>query len=502
MLGRRRPEPAAVRDAPGQPEAPRWPTLRTITRVLRRRWLIVAVCTLGAAAAALALTLREDKQYESSASLLLRPANVESSVFTSATSKTPDATRVAATNADLAGLDVIARRAARRVTQRHVTGSFVASNVDAFAKQNSDVTTITATTDDPVLSRQIANAFASEYIAFRRDVDRASVRRALVPIERRLAKLTPRQRRTREGRRLRRVAQNLQVLAAIRTGGTELLERGRVSHSAVSPTPKKNLAMGLLFGLMLGVSLAFVREFTDRRLHDEIDVSRAFGLPILASIPKTRNVWKPESRRESRGSLDTEAFGMLRANLRYLGVGKDIRSLLVTSAERGDGKSAVAWNLANAEAKAGKNVLLIEADLRAGRLSERLHSVPGTGLTLLLAGGTSLEESTVTVTSSSGRFDVVPAGPPATNPAELGESPQMALLLESAQMRYDLVIVDTPPVSVVADAVPLMSQVGGVILVARLEQSTSDRAEDLREHLRRLGVRVLGVVVNCARRPR
>jgi capsular exopolysaccharide synthesis family protein len=501
MLGRPRPARASVRDA-GQTDALRWPTLRTITRVLSRRWLIIAVCTLGAGAAALALALGEDKQYESSASLLLRPANVESSVFTSASTKTPDATRLAATNADLAGLDVIARRAARRVKQRRVNGRFVASNVDSFAKQDSDVTTITATTDDPVLSSEIANAFASEYIAFRRSVDRASVRRALPPIERRLAKLTPRRRRTREGRRLRRVAQDLQVLAAIRTGGAELLERGRVSHSAVSPSPKKNLAMGLLFGLMLGVALAFVREFSDRRLHDEIDVSRAFGLPVLAGIPRARDIWKSDSRKGGRRSPEGEAFGMLRANLRYLGVGRDIHSLLVTSAGRADGKSAVAWNLAMAEAKAGRSVLLIEADLRAGRVAERLHSTPGSGLTLLLAGGASLEESTVTVTTASGRFDVVPAGPPVSNPAELGESPQMALLLESAQMRYDLVVVDTPPVSVVADAVPLMSQVGGVILVARLEQTTSERAEDLRERIRRLGVRVLGVVVNGTRGPR
>jgi protein-tyrosine kinase len=227
-------------------------------------------------------------------------------------------------------------------------------------------------------------------------------------------------------------------------------------------------------------------------------VGRAYGLPILASIPRARNIWK-ESRKSGQSSPEREAFGMLRANLRYLGVNSDIRSLLVTSAGRGDGKSAVAWNLALAEAKAGRDVLLIEADLRAGHLAERLHLMRNTGLSLLLAGGASLEETTVTAMTSSGRLDVVPAGPPATNPGELGESPQMALLLETAQMRYDLVVVDTPPVSVVADAVPLMGQVGGVILVARLEQSTSDRAEELRNHLRRLGVRVLGVVVNGAR---
>ena len=501
VLGRPRPTPHSIHDAGGETELFQWTTFRTILRVLRRRRLIVALCTLAAGGLALALALAEEKQYESSSSLLFRPSNLESSVFDSASSRAPDADRAAATNADLAGLDVIADRAAARLDQRGVDGDFVASHVDVFSKQESDLATITARTEDPDLSRRVADAFAGEYMAFRRRVDRAGVRDAQRSIERRLADLSPRERRTREGRRLSRVAQQLEVLAALRTGSTALVQRAKASSSAVSPRPKKNLALGLMLGLMLGVTLGFVREFLDRRLHDEMDVGRAFGLPVLASIPRTRTIWRADSS-GGHSSPEGEAFRMLRANLRHVGVDREIRSLLVTSAGRGEGKSAVAFNLALAEVNGGLNVLLIEADLRAGRLAQRLKLTTGGGLTSLLAGGASMEQSTASIRASSGRLDVIPAGPTPTNPADLGESPQMALLLESAQMRYDLVIVDTPPVSAVADAVPLMNQVGGVIVVASLGQTTADRARELRDQLMRLDVPTLGVVVNAARQHR
>jgi tyrosine-protein kinase len=473
-------------------------TLRAVLRVLRRRWLIVAVCIATGTAAALALSLSQDDKYESTATLLFRPANLGGGLFDAPSARPADVDRAAVTNLDLAELGVIADRAARRLKTPGITGGDVASQIDLSAKRDSDLAKVIAKTTDPQLSSRMANAYAEEYIAFRRRVDRASVHVAQRSIAQQIAQLTPRQRKRRDGRRLRRVARQLQVAEALRTGSSELVQRARANSSPVSPRPKRDAALGLLLGLMLGMSLAFVREVLDRRLRDEIDVERALGLPILASVPRTRSIWKGDAG-SGGSSREADAFRMLRANLRYIEVDREIRSVLVTSAVRGEGKSAVAWNLALAEANAGRHVVLIETDMRAGALARRLKLPGNSGLKLLLAGAASIEECSVNVKTSAGRLDIVLAGPSPRNPAALLESHAMQALIEDASRSYDMVILDSAPASIVSDTAPLVKLVDGVVVVVRLGETSSDYAADLRRGLGKIGAPVLGVVVNGAR---
>lgn len=493
ILGRPRPTAGAGSGAVRDWEESQGLTLQAIVRVLRRRWLIVAVCTAAVTAGALALSLRKDDQYESSATLLFRSAAVGAGLFDASSTRPSDVDRAAATNLELAGLRVVANRTAQRLKEPGVTGSVVAAKTDVSAKTDSDLTKIKAKTGDPELSSRMANAYATEYIVFRRDVDRASVRASLKTVRSRLAQLTRRQRARATGRSLRRVARQLQVAESLRTGSAELVQRATPNKSAVSPRPKRDAGIGLLLGLMLGVSLAFVREFLDRHLNDEADVEQAFGLRVLAHIPRTRDIWKAGPGQSSPRS---EAFRMLRAKLHYLEADRDLRSLLVTSTERGEGRSAVAWNLALAEAQAGRHVVVIEADLRSGGLAGRLKLPSSEGLNLMLAGAASFEECSLTVPTPSGRLDLVLAGPTPRNPSVLLESHAMQSLIEEATRHYDVVILDAAPASIVSDVAPLLRLVDGVLVVARLGQTRSDYAADLTRQLDKLGAPAIGVVVN------
>jgi succinoglycan biosynthesis transport protein ExoP len=470
-------------------------TLETFLRVLRRRWTVIAVCALVACGAAVALTVTQEKEYKSSAKVLFRDPGLEQTAL--GASGADDPLRTATTNLELSGVRVVAARTARRLGSPGVDPAAVSSSVNVHAPSNSDLASVSATTQDPVLSARMANVFAEEYIAFRRDSDRGRVNEAAAEVRRQLAELTPDDQSGPLGDSLRRQAQDLDTLAALMAQNVELVESARPDRTAVSPSLKRNAAVGLLLGLLLGFALTFLLEQFDRRLREPADVEEAFGLPIVARIPASRSLRRAASSRQlDLPPAEAEAFRMLRADLRYFNAAEPVQSLVVTSAVSGEGKSTVALNLALVEAQAGRRVMLIEANLRRPQLAKRLELPDDPGLSGILAGIADSEEAGVSVKMGGAVVDIIPAGPPLSNPAEVLEWDTMAALLQRAEERYDLLLIDTPPALAVSDVTPLLSQVDGVLVVARLGHTTTDHAADLRMLLRAGHGRVLGVVVN------
>ena len=207
---------------------------------------------------------------------------------------------------------------------------------------------------------------------------------------------------------------------------------------------------------------------------------------------------------------EAEAFHLIRAHLRYFNVDKELRTLMVASAAPGDGKTTVARHLAGAAARMGSRVLLLEAYLRRPTLALQLDVSSGPGVADVLIGAVPLGEATQTVDlglpgadgSGARGFDVLVAGsslPP--NPGELIETDRrsantMESLLQQAKGRYDLIVVDTPPLTAVSDAFPLLSKVNGVIIVGRVGRNRRDIAQRLHETLTGAGAPLLGVVAN------
>src|SRR3954464_8582801 len=476
-----------------------------VMRVLRRRIGVVLICALLVPAAALAFSLSQEKQYSASASLLFRDPQLDQK-FSGSTVFAPssDPAREAATNAKLASLGVVAARTSKALGGKLPPGEIIGKIAVAPAGQ-SDVVTITATDHDPAFAAKLANTFAQQFIVFRRDADRSKIAAAQQLVTDQLKRLSSSESAGPQGTALRRGNEQLQILAALQTGNAELVQPADTPGSPSSPQTKRNVIFAALFGIIMGCGLAVLLERLDRRLKDPKQVSDVYGRSVIGAVPESREIARAEQSFEELPTNEAEPMRMLRANLRYFNVEREVHSVHVTSAAPGEGKSTVAKHLASAAASTGERVLLLEADLRRPTLKTRMQLTGDVGLSQVLAGTRSLRSAIeqVEVTSSGGErrtLSVLASGPIPPNPTDLIESDRMRQVLGAVSEKYDLVVIDTPPTSVVSDAIPLVKSVDGVLVVARLGRTTRDSSTHLRDQLNNLGAYVLGVVVNSVTR--
>jgi succinoglycan biosynthesis transport protein ExoP len=473
----------------------------SVVAALRRRLPIIVLCAVVVPAAAVALTWSKDDVYTASASLLFRDPALDQKLFgSSVLESSQDPTREAATNVRLVSLDVVRRR-----TERRLHGHGLGGGVSVASDGNSNVVTITATSSSARRAARIANAFANEYIAFRREADRAKIRDAQQLIESELAELRTQQGTEDKVNRLEQRVSELDVLASLQTGNAELVQAATVPTAPTSQSKSRRAMLGLGLGLLLGIGLALLLDRLDRRVRDPDEVEELLDRPVLAAVPRSSALSRQSLEERPLTQSAAESFRMLRANLRYFNVDKNIRTVLITSAAPGEGKSVVAWNLAATAGGAGAKVLLIEADLRHPNLPRRPPDAYRTGLSRVLAGqvrpedaifGVPAEIRTDGAAGAAPTVDVLFAGPLPPNPTDLIESDSMAQLIRQAEGIYDLVVIDTPPTSVVSDAIPLVTQVSGVIVVVRIGMSSRDSVAHLRNQLQNLRAPVLGAVVN------
>jgi tyrosine-protein kinase Etk/Wzc len=302
------------------------------------------------------------------------------------------------------------------------------------------------------------------------------------------------------------VQQNLQearIQEAVQDPSVRVVESAVLPDEPIAPRPLRNLALGGFLGLLLGVGLAFVREYSDRTLHSDDDVEQLVGAPVLARVPPVAAVSKRRAHRSAGlvaaragRSLPAEAFRALRTSVRYTRAGEGTREILVTSPGARDGKSLTAANLAVTLAQQGTRTLLVDADLRKAvqHLTFGVDREPG--LSECLVDGIPVRRA-VRATDVEG-LDLLPAGAPPPNPAELLGSERMERLLAEVRDAYGAMVVDSPPALVVTDASVLAPQLEGVLVVVRAEQTVREAAEAVVEQLRRVGAEVLGVVFNDA----
>jgi capsular exopolysaccharide synthesis family protein len=495
----------------------------SVLGLVRRRIWLIALCGVLVPAAVVAYSLAQEKEYRTSATLLLRESDSPALIDAASTPpSSQDETRRAATDVSLAGLPVVAARTARRLG---LEPGDVASRVDVAPVGSTDLTTVQATDRSPAVADRLANAYAQELIRLRRnaaivDVGRAqaTVRARLAAVNARLALLQRartgprrlRSQRAAEGRALRderdKLLQrqgDLRSLADATTGNVELVQRAGVPSSPVSPKPLRNAVIGVGLGLVLGIALALLFEMLDRRLHDPAEVTELLDLPVLGAIPRSRALADPPGV-SGLPVAESQAFHMLRTSLRYYNDNRDLGSVVITSAGPREGKTTVAWNLAAVSAQAGEKVLLLEADLRQPSLAEHCRVHTERGVRDVLQGTASFAEVVNEVvvapqTNGSAKpctLDVIVAGAVGGDVSALIESERMDSLIRQAQERYDLVVIDTPPMSVVPDAIPLMAKVGGVVVVTRLGRTTRDAVNFLTSQLSHIGAPALGAVVN------
>jgi Mrp family chromosome partitioning ATPase len=469
--------------------------LGDVLGVLRRRFAVIVLAVVLAAGLAVALASRQQQRYDAGATLLFHDSNVSQLVTGVATGGTGTPERNAATNLGLVSLNTVAARTAKTLGG-HWTDRSVADSVHAAAEGQSDLISVTGTDTTAQGAAKLANTYAQTFVDMRRATARDQIDQARRSV---LGELKSKGLTSSRRKQLARDSDNLRLLASVQDGGVQLVQPALAPTSASSPRPKRSAVIGALIGLLIGTALAFLLEQLDRRLRRPHDAERALGLPVLAAVGRG-GASRPQLNPAALPPSDADAFRRLRASLPHLRPGSEMRIVAVTAAEPGSGKHAVAAHLAAAAANARVKALLIEADPHGSGLRGLLENPGGEALPTVLSDERTDLEASVTRVPLNGDpsvgFDVLLAG----SGDELLDSPQMRELLDHANERYDLVVLDVPSVTHVTDAVALLRQADGVVVVARLGRDTKDRAQQLGHVLEHLDVRPLGVVTTFARR--
>ena len=485
--------------------------LERVLAILRRSWWVIVLVTVLVAGATFAFSKLQRKQYSATASILFQPSQVDqlasqlaSGVQGSVNTPAADPTFPMATNVQLLSEQSGLAAATARAIGRGVTRGEVASAIRVSGQGQTDVVLVSATTLSPSLSAAIANAYVQEFLAEQDAQQRAAVQQALGLVNEHVHAQSPQQLAGPTGQALLNRAESLRILSQLPNRNAQSLAVATPPSAPSSPKVTRNTALGLLIGLLLGLGVAFLRQRLDRRMKTVEDLEQFYGLPLLAAVPYSRSYALAPQSDVNGDHGEHEVFRMLRTYLRYFNQDRKIKTLLVVSAAPRDGKTTVARNLAQAAQEIGTRTLLIEANLRHPDLA-RLYGVePAPGLSELLARAAEPSEATraiflkmrVNGTTSEVALHVVLAGHPPPNPAELIDSRAMDAVLADAAESYELVVIDTPPLSVVSDAMPLLSKVDGVVVVSRLGNNTRDAAAFLKNRLTGVNAPLLGVVAN------
>jgi polysaccharide biosynthesis transport protein len=482
--------------------------LEQILGVLRRRAPVIVLCFVLVAGAAFAFSKRQTKTYSATASLVFSNNQLGQQVAGLPVASTSNQQAQQNTNLKLVGLGDMAAKTATTLGQG-LTKARVSEALSVSASQGeSNIVDVSATAASPELAAAIANTYSNVFVQEQQNSNHQYYASALALVNKQLAALSPAQRAGTGGLALQDRAQSLGVLAELRSGNVQLAQAAAVPTSPSSPKVSRNTILGAVLGLLLGLGFAFLLERLDRRIREPKDLEAIYGLPLLGVVPEIAALARSARNGKAASALSAgegETFDLIRAHLRYCNVDRELRALLIASAGPGDGKTTVARHLAGAAVMMGSHALLLEVDLRRPTLAAQLDLRSGPGLSDVLIGAISMDEATQSIdvdlqagNRSRGRtLDVLVAGTiPPPNPAELVESRAMESVLQTTKSIYDLVVIDTPPLTAVSDAFPLLRKVDGVIIVGRIGRNRRDVAERLHETLSGVGAPLLGVIAN------
>ena len=274
-----------------------------------------------------------------------------------------------------------------------------------------------------------------------------------------------------------------------------VVDSASLPESPVSPQPVRNLGLGVVLGLLLGLGLAVMRELLDTSVKSPEDVAELTETPVLGGI-----LFDPQApKRPLLTHLDShsprvEAFRILRTNLQFVDIDRDKKVVVVTSSLPGEGKTSTASNVALALHNAGQRTLLVDGDMRRPQLATLFELEPAVGLTTVLLGRMDLADA-IQNHGASG-LDVLTSGNLPPNPAELLQSHAMNQLLKEVREEYDVVVIDAPPLLPVTDAALIAAQVDGAVVVVRQGKTSRDQLTHSMERLEAVGARPLGIAMN------
>lgn len=430
--------------------------------------------------------------------------------------------RIAQTYAQLLGSESIREEALQRLgVAEPSTNGF---SVRVQRPRDTQLLDLQVESTDPVLAARLANTIAQVFVEESRERQEArfaASKRALEQqigeIEQEIAQVQAQLPQAAEDERTRletRFTQLRDILARLQSSYEsvrlaeaqsldviDIIEPAQVPEVPVKPRVLQNTLLAAVLGGMVGLGVAFLIEYLDTSVHTPEQAEAATGSPLLGQIwdaPALSGISSDGNRFfvEQARSPTAEAFRTLRANLYFSSVDQPLRRILVTSPLPEEGKTIVAVNLAAALALSGKRVILVDADLRKPAVGRYTGLERTPGLSEALFDAPERLASYLQPVEAVENLYVLPAGALPPNPNELLASRRMGELLDTLAGMADVLLLDSPPVLAVADALVLAERADGVLLVLEAGQTDRRAATAAAEQLRRTGCRLLGTVLN------
>lgn len=467
-------------------------------RTLRERAVVVVLTLVLTVAIAVAYLATATKQYKTEADVLVQPSSSSDPnlqglplIFGST-----DPTRDVETASRLiTNLNVAAR--VRTTLKSSETPTALLGNVSAVPIAQSDFVAVTGTSDTPAGAQQLTNAFARGAV----DIETETLHKAL---DQRISSLQAQA----QGAQSTAVGAQLAELEGLRTGPDPNLTvqtLAPVPTAPSSPRPALTLIAAIFGGLVLGVTAAFAFQVLDTRLRREEQLRRLYRLPILGRIPKESKTTSDQPLSPMRMSPATsEAYRTLRSTLAapHRRAGRDYQTILVTGSSPSEGKTTTGISLAASLAAAGKSVILIEADLRRPAIGQALDIKPTHGIVSVLIESVKLEDALVTSSTFGANLGLLLADYKGGWITELFSLPAAHQLIEDAGQIAEYVIIDSPPLTDVIDALPLATYVDDVLIVVRLGKTQLGKLSRLGELLAENGIKPSGFAVIGTPRPK
>jgi tyrosine-protein kinase len=482
-------------------------------RILRERagliGLVVLVTTLMAAAY---LAVATDK-YRAEADMLVIPASRDQNALDGlpVIRESSDPTR----DVETASRVVTSRNVAKGVIDKlglDERPEDLLKHVTAEPVAQSNIVAIQATADSPDLARDIANGFADGVVAERDQIVKAEAENLITGLRTQLQDAQ----QSADDSQATALADEIAQLQSVREGGDPTLSvetRADAPRSAYSPRPALTIFAGIIGGLILGIGGAFAMSALDPRLRREEQLRELYSLPILARVPKEKRaptstlgkrrlgIGPRERQRRALppGELSAATLESFRTLRTMLAAQRrddgNSRSILVTGPSPSEGKTTTAINLASSLALAGNRVILIEADFRRPTVGEALGVRARVGIGDVLLGNVALEDALVLAPPFGDNLCVLLVDRADDWLAEVLSLPAAQALLEDAKRLADYVVLDSPPLTQVIDAMPLARQVDDVVLVTRLGSSNITQLAHLGDLLDQNGIKPAGFVV-------
>jgi non-specific protein-tyrosine kinase len=494
-------------------------TLADYVAIIRRRKWIVVVPLLIVPAFAFLYSAQQEARYEAKSEVWISRSQAATALTGISNPDTyVDASRFAETQADLARVPEVLRRAVVRSGVKGVTPRALLLDSSVKPQSNSDIMRFSVENTDPQKAAKLVTAYANAFSDYRLQLSTASLASARADLESNLRSLRKRgMSDTALYRQLEGRTHELRTLELLQTKPTVV--QAATDAEQIAPTPERNALLGLALGLLLGIAAAFVWEALDRRVRDETDVEVALGIPLLArisSVGRTASGHAILAMQEEPTERDAESIRRLRTSLEFANLDLKAKAIMVTSAVPGEGKSLAVANLAIALAHSGRRVALVDLDLRRPSVGRLFGVGAGRGLaevalnridldsalarvplrtTQTEPARTALSAARSSAEGDRGELLVLSAGTVPASPAEFLGTRTVHEILENLRTRMDYVLVDTPPMLPVSDAAIVSSHVDATLVVVRLGKITRSNLRELARELEGSPAPKLGFIV-------